>query len=144
MTRNDRARRVRPATGRIAPAHPGLVAAGGLLGAAGVMLGAFAAHALTGRLSAQQAQWWHTAVEYQLWHALALLLVAVLGFGHARLVGSLFGAGTLIFSGTLYAMALGAPRWLGAVTPLGGLALIGGWLLLGLSALRAGRDAPRE
>ena len=114
-----------------------LIATGAVLGASAVMLGAFAAHALSGRLSPQQAGWWQTAVHYQMWHALAVLLVAVLPVPRARLVGTLFAAGTLIFSGTLYAMALGAPRWLGAVTPLGGLALIGGWLLLGWSALRA-------
>jgi uncharacterized membrane protein YgdD (TMEM256/DUF423 family) len=112
------------------------VAAGALLGASAVMLGAFGAHALSGRLSPQQAGWWRTAVDYQMWHALALLGVGALALPRARLTAILFGVGTLIFSGTLYAMALGAPHWLGAITPVGGLLLIGGWLLLAWSALR--------
>lgn len=112
----------------------GIVAAGALLGAAAVMLGAFGVHALQGRLTPQQAGWWNTAVQYQMWHALALLATAALPLRRVGPVGWCFGLGTLIFSGSLYAMALGMPRWLGAVTPIGGVLLIGGWLLLGWSA----------
>lgn len=117
--------------------------AGALLGATAVVLGAFGAHALSGRLSPLQAGWWQTAVDYQMWHALALLLVAALDLRNARRIGLLFVVGTLIFSSTLYLMALGLPRWLGAITPIGGLSMIAGWLLLAWSALRRG-DGPRE
>lgn len=109
----------------------GIVAAGALLGASAVMLGAFGVHALQGRLTPQQAGWWDTAVQYQAWHALALLVTAALPLRRSAMAGWCFGVGALIFSGTLYLMALGLPRWLGAVTPIGGVLLIAGWLLLG-------------
>ena len=107
------------------------------LGASAVALGAFGAHALQGRLDEAALRVWHTAVEYQFWHALALLGVCALAPAHEwrawRAAGIAFVAGTLIFSGSLYALALGAPRWFGMITPFGGLALIGGWVLLGFA-----------
>lgn len=112
-----------------------IIGAGALLGATAVMLGAFGAHALQGMLTPQAAGWWDTAVQYQLAHALALLLVAALPVRRPGVVAWCMGAGAVIFSGTLYAMALGAPRWLGAVTPVGGMLMILGWLLLGWGAL---------
>lgn len=96
--------------------------AGLLLGFLGVALGAFGAHALQGRLDERGQELWRTAVMYQMWHALAILAVSDKGSKN------LFTAGVVVFSGTLYAMALGAPRFLGAVTPVGGLLLLGGWL----------------
>ena len=112
------------------------------LGASAVALGAFGAHALQGRLDETALHIWHTAVEYQFWHALALLGVCALVPAREsrawRASGIAFIAGTVIFSGSLYALALGAPRWFGMITPLGGLALIGGWVLLGF-AWRSGR-----
>ena len=99
-----------------------MTAAGAALGFLGVALGAFGAHALKGRVDAEL---WRTAVSYQMWHALALLVAT-------PRAGLCFLAGTVIFSGTVYALALGAPRWLGAVTPLGGLLLLAGWLALAL------------
>ena len=104
------------------------------LAATGVMLGAFGAHALRGRIDDAALQIWHTAVEYQLWHALAVLLIA----GAAprplaawwRTSAFAFVIGIVLFSGSLYALALGAPHWLGALTPLGGVAFLGGWLTL--------------
>lgn len=102
-----------------------------LAGAGGVLLGAFGAHALRGRLDEAALGWWHTAVEYQLWHALALALAAYAARGRAgRVAVHAFSAGIVLFSGSLYAMALGAPRWLGAVTPFGGLAFVVGWIAL--------------
>jgi len=75
---------------------------------------------------------WHTAVQYHFWHALGLLAVGLSGFYFQEIwlkaAGWLFVVGVVLFSGSLYALALGAPRWLGAVTPLGGLAFILGWL----------------
>jgi uncharacterized membrane protein YgdD (TMEM256/DUF423 family) len=113
--------------------------AGAALGALGVAAGAFGAHGLRERLSPEALGWWDTASRYQLVHALALLGTGLL----ARQRGEPLGAatqlllwGTIVFSGTLYVMALGGPRWLGAVTPVGGAALIGGWIALGLAAAR--------
>lgn len=112
---------------------------GALLGALGVAAGAFGAHALKTRVDADALGWWHTAVLYQLVHALALLAAAPLLSTHARggLVTAAFGLGVLLFSGSLYAMTLGGPRWLGPITPIGGTLLIAGWL--GLAWLARGR-----
>jgi uncharacterized membrane protein YgdD (TMEM256/DUF423 family) len=112
-----------------------LVAAGATLGGLAVALGAFGAHALKQRIGAEALDWWHTAVQYQMWHALAVTALGLSGFTWARVPAWLMTAGTIVFAGTLYAMALGAARWLGAVTPVGGLAMICGWALL---AWRAG------
>ena len=117
----------------------GIAAAGALLAAAAVMLGAFGAHALEGAMTERQAANWATAVQYQLAHALGLLLVALVPLPGRRTIAFLLGGGTLIFSGTLYAMALGLPSWLGAVTPIGGVMMIAGWLWLAGQALRAPR-----
>jgi uncharacterized membrane protein YgdD (TMEM256/DUF423 family) len=112
--------------------------AGALLGGSGVALGAFGAHGLRASLSPAALGWWETAVQYQMWHALAIVAVALLP-GSARLAGWLFGAGTVLFSGSLYLMALTGLRALGMVTPLGGLLLILGWLALAAAAFR-GRE----
>lgn len=105
-----------------------------------VALGAFAAHGLQPRLDAQALAWIDTGLRYQMFHALALLGVALLSRDAAsltlQLVGWGFTLGTLIFCGLLYAMALGAPRFLGAIVPLGGLSFLGGWLALAVFALR--------
>jgi uncharacterized membrane protein YgdD (TMEM256/DUF423 family) len=113
-----------------------LFTAGAILGGLAVALGAFGAHALQARVGADALGWWHTAVEYQMWHALAVLALGVSGLRWTRVPAWLFVAGSVVFSGTLYAMALGAPRWFGAITPLGGLTMIGGWLLLAVRAAR--------
>lgn len=94
-----------------------------LAGALAVAAGAFGAHGAQG----QAAEWLRTGGQYQLIHAVAALVALRL---EARGPGWLFVAGGAIFALTLYAMALGAPRWLGAVTPIGGAMLIGGWLWL--------------
>lgn len=109
------------------------------LGFCAVALGAFGAHGLEETLSeGKRAEWWSTAVDYHMWHALALLLVGLIhrDQAHGSGAGIAFTGGILIFSGSLYAMALGAPAWLGAVTPLGGLGFLTGWVLLGLSVRR--------
>lgn len=111
--------------------NPGLV--GALLGGLAVIAGAFGAHALRERLDAEQLEWWATAAQYQLVHALALLAVAALLPSRGGGASWCFLLGTCVFSGTLYAMALGAPRWFGAITPIGGTLLIVGWLLLAWS-----------
>lgn len=114
-----------------------LVLAGALLAAFGVLCGAFGVHALKLRVSAEALGWWQTAVQYQMWHALAVLALGLSRLERARLPAWIMAAGTIVFAGTLYAMALGAPRWFGAITPIGGLALIVGWALL---AWRVGRE----
>ncbi len=108
-------------------------------GAAAVALGAFGAHALRGRLDESALALWRSAVEYQFWHALALLAVGGADARQVRLrAGAVvaFVCGIVLFCGSLYLLALGAPRWLGAATPLGGLALMAGWLLTGLAFWR--------
>jgi uncharacterized membrane protein YgdD (TMEM256/DUF423 family) len=106
----------------------------GLLGAIAVALGAFGAHGLRERLALilEAAGWWQTATFYLLTHAVAVGAVAARSPWPARL----WTAGGVIFAGTLYAMALGAPRWLGAVTPLGGTLLIAGWIVLAWTSRR--------
>ena len=113
---------------------------GALLGASGVALGAFGAHGLRHRVTPEALAIFETATRYQLIHALALLAsawaVARWGNGPLRAAGWLLAGGTLIFSGSLYALVLTGQRWLGAVTPLGGLGMIAGWLLLVAGAWR--------
>jgi uncharacterized membrane protein YgdD (TMEM256/DUF423 family) len=114
---------------------------GALSGFVGVALGAFAAHALKARLDAATLATFETGVRYQMFHALALLAV---GWAHTRWPGAvlsasgwLFLAGTLLFSGSLYALSLSGVRWLGAITPLGGVAFLAGWLCLAWAAWKA-------
>lgn len=113
----------------------------GVAGASAVLFGAFGAHALRGVLDADHRELWHTAVEYHFWHALALGLAAWVGRGRAgRCAVGAFAIGIVLFSGSLYALALGAPRWTGIVTPFGGVAFIVGWIALGLTlGQRSGR-----
>jgi len=106
---------------------------GALLGGLAVVAGAFGAHALKARLDPEQLEWWGTAAQYQLVHALAMLAVGALLPSRGGAAGWCFLLGTLVFSGTLYGMALGAPRWWGAITPVGGTLLIAGWFLLAWS-----------
>jgi len=80
---------------------------------------------------------WQTAVQYHFWHALALLAVPRLPGAWARRAGWLLIAGILVFSGSLYALALGAPREVGMATPIGGVALILGWAAFAAAALKA-------
>jgi uncharacterized membrane protein YgdD (TMEM256/DUF423 family) len=110
--------------------------AGALLAALGVALGAFGAHGLRALLDDSALGWWQTAVQYQMWHAVGLLALGAARLPGSRLPAVLLALGTVIFAGTLYAMALGGPRWLGAVTPLGGSLMILGWLVVAWRALR--------
>lgn len=107
---------------------------GAVYGFLAVALGAFGAHALRSRLSVELLQVWHTAVEYQFYHALALLLTGLWLQRSLRrglqLATVCFALGVLLFSGSLYALALSGIRGLGAITPLGGLLFLGGWLAL--------------
>ena len=106
----------------------------------GVLAGAFGAHALRGRLAPDMLQVFETGARYQLVHALALVLVGLAierRPGRALSVaGGLFAAGIVLFSGSLYALALSGARVLGAITPLGGLCFLAGWLALASAFLR--------
>ena len=117
---------------------PAIVAAA--FGASAVALGAFGAHALRAQLDAQALAIWHTAVDYQFWHALALLGLAAAPASRWRVASSLaFSTGIASFCGSLYALAIGAPRLIGAITPLGGVALIAGWLFLAAAFWRTAK-----
>ena len=117
----------------------GMIAGGAVLAGVAVACGAFGAHALRGMLGPAEFGWWHTAVEYQMWHGLALVALGLAGKSWARVPAGLLGGGAAVFSATLYTMALGGPRWLGAVTPLGGLLMMAGWAVLAWRALTADR-----
>ena len=99
-----------------------------------VALGAFGAHGLDDHLTDDGKGWWATASQYGLAHAIAALGLA-LSERRPR-AAMVLCLGVFLFSGSLYAMALGAPRWFGAITPLGGLAFLFGWALIAWSALR--------
>ncbi len=115
------------------------LAAGALSAALAVMLGAFGAHALRGRLPADLLVIYQTASQYHVYHALGLLAVGLLAMhlptsGALRWSGWLMLLGTVLFSGSLYVLAVTGQRWLGAITPLGGTAWIAAWLLLAWAA----------
>jgi uncharacterized membrane protein YgdD (TMEM256/DUF423 family) len=112
---------------------------GALAAFIGVALGAFGAHGLRNRLSPEMLAVFETGVRYQMYHALAILVVALavarLDGWLVRAAGWLFTGGIVLFSGSLYVLALSGVTALGAVTPLGGLAFLGGWACLALAAL---------
>ncbi|WP_019507996.1 DUF423 domain-containing protein [Pleurocapsa sp. PCC 7319] len=115
----------------------------GTLGGISVILGAFASHALKGKLSDRALEIWETGTKYQMYHALALILVALL---LSRLTttdstllvvaGYAFIAGIILFSGSLYALSLSGIKLLGAIAPLGGVAFIIGWACLAIAGWR--------
>jgi len=114
---------------------------GSLSAGLAVALGAFGAHGLRSRLGADLLATFETGVRYQMYHALALLAVAWAATHWTRSVfpayaGWLFVAGTLLFSFSLYLLALTGMRWLGAITPLGGVAFVAGWVCLVIAAWR--------
>lgn len=119
---------------------PNWIFLGALLGAVSVIAGAFGAHALAARLEPRALELWETAARYLMYSALAMVLVGL--FGRQGVTRGVDGAGwcllagSLIFSGTVAALALGGPRWLGAVTPIGGTLLIVGFLIFAWAALR--------
>jgi len=115
---------------------------GALAGFVGVALGAFGAHGLRNRLSPEMLAVFETGVRYQMFHALAILSTAIalarIDGWAVRAAGWSFAAGIVLFSGSLYLLALTGVRSLGAVTPLGGLAFLAGWALLAYGAVVGG------
>jgi uncharacterized membrane protein YgdD (TMEM256/DUF423 family) len=111
-----------------------------------VVLGAFAAHGLKAVLDAQQLVLFETASRYQMYHALALLVVGVMltnpRFSRSllQLAALAFILGIILFSGSLYLLALIGVSWLGAITPLGGIAFLLGWLMMMVAALKSARN----
>ncbi|MEO6866155.1 MAG: DUF423 domain-containing protein [Gemmatimonadaceae bacterium] len=118
------------------------IALGSINAALAVIFGAFGAHALKARISPEMLNVYHTGSQYHFYHALGMLLVGVLATqlqnqGALRLSGFLMLAGIVLFSGSLYLLAITGVTWLGAVTPLGGVAFIAAWIVLALAAFRA-------
>ncbi len=119
-----------------------ITAISAILGGFAVILGAFGAHALKETLTVNHStNYWDKAVLYQLSHAIALLVVSqnVKHYGERwlRCIASVWLFGILLFSGSLYILAVSGPRWLGPVTPVGGLLLIAGWVFLAVASLRS-------
>ncbi len=106
----------------------------GLLGAIAIALGAFGAHGFKDRLALipEAVGWWQTATFYLLTHVVAIGTISTRSVWPAWL----WAVGSVIFAGTLYAMALGASRWFGAITPIGGSLLIAGWVVLAWTSRR--------
>jgi uncharacterized membrane protein YgdD (TMEM256/DUF423 family) len=113
---------------------------GALLAGLGVAFGAFGAHGLRTRVAPDLLAVFETGVRYQMYHALALIGLAIAwtrwSSPHLTAAGVLFVAGIVLFSGSLYLLTLTGARWWGAVTPLGGLAFLAGWIALLLAARR--------
>lgn len=114
---------------------------GAVLSFAAVVSGAFGAHALKPRLTPEMAAVWQTAVQYHGWHALAVVAAGLVlaqrpGAKPVAVAGWLFVAGVVLFSGSLYVLALTGARTLGFLTPLGGVALLAGWAAFGWGVWR--------
>ena len=117
-----------------------LLAAGAINAALSVAAGAFGAHGLRARLEPRALEIFETGARYHMYHALGMILCAIIaasGLGGARTAGWILQAGIVIFSGSLYALALTDVKVLGAITPIGGLAFLAGWVWLAISAVRA-------
>lgn len=115
---------------------------GATMMALAVVIGAFGAHGLKGKLTPDMLQVYQTGVEYHMYHALGLLAVGLMlaQFPHAgglQWAGWLMLAGILLFSGSLYVLAISGIRWLGAITPIGGTAFIAGWVAVVVALVRA-------
>ena len=117
-----------------------LAALGALNALCAVAAGAFGAHALKDQLDARRFEIFETAARYQMYHALGMLAAAWLagrGLALAATGGWIMLGGVVVFSGSLYALALSGADWLGAITPIGGLGMIAGWALIAIAAWRA-------
>lgn len=122
-----------------------LIICAAVCGFLAVALGAFAAHGLKNRLAPELLSAFQTGVQYQMYHALALLGIAILiklygSNSWLQISGSFLLLGIVLFCGSLYGLAFNGPRWLGPITPLGGLCFLLGWLALLIAALRLRND----
>jgi uncharacterized membrane protein YgdD (TMEM256/DUF423 family) len=119
--------------------------AGALLMLLGVAFGAFGAHGLQGRLTPQRLASFQTGVHYQQLHALGLLLIGVLAGRRSSAAlhwsARLMVVGVLLFSGAIYLLTAGAPRWFGMVAPFGGVSMMAAWLALAVHVLRGPGDS---
>lgn len=116
-----------------------LLMLGALDAALAVVLGAFGAHGLKQHVSTARLDVWHTACEYQFYHALGILLIVLLAAqfsSHLLPAAWVLLAGSVIFSGSLYLLVLTDTAWLGAITPIGGITLIAGWCILAWQTFR--------
>ncbi|QUY40965.1 DUF423 domain-containing protein [Acaryochloris marina] len=117
--------------------------AGSIFGGLSVAAGAFASHALKAQLSEKSQQIFETGTKYQMYHALALILVSLLlsraegGEGLLTLAGYAFIAGIVLFSGSLYGLSLSEIKWFGPITPLGGVAFLVGWGCIAIAAFKS-------
>jgi len=117
------------------------LATGGVAAILAVALGAFGAHALKSRLAPEMLAVWHTGIEYHLFHSLGLVAAGLVAAqlpesSLIRWAGWAMLAGILLFSGSLYALALSGERWVGAITPIGGLAFLAAWALFVAAVLK--------
>jgi uncharacterized membrane protein YgdD (TMEM256/DUF423 family) len=117
-----------------------LLGVGAVFAFFGVALGAFGAHALRDRLSTEMLAIYQTGVQYQMIHALAMVALGAQERVPVRVTGWLFAVGVVVFSGSLYALALTGIRMFGAITPLGGLAFLIGWAILAVKAFGRRRE----
>ncbi|MBL8523626.1 MAG: DUF423 domain-containing protein [Betaproteobacteria bacterium] len=120
-----------------------LIGSGAVLAFLGVALGAFGAHALKAKLAADMLAVYQTGVQYHLWHALGVVLIGIVAqllpaSKWMPIAGWTMVAGVVVFSGSLYALAISGVRVLGAITPIGGVALLAAWLLLSYGVIKAG------
>lgn len=117
-----------------------ILLAGAVFMALAVSLGAFGVHALKKILSPEMLTIYHTSVEYQFYHALGLLIIGVIGFQiKSKLIGwagILLTAGIILFSGSLYVLALSGIKGLGAITPIGGISFVAGWIVLAIGIVK--------
>ncbi|CAM3371575.1 MULTISPECIES: DUF423 domain-containing protein [Paenibacillus] len=116
------------------------IAWGSVLMALSVAIGAFGAHMLEGKISADELAVYETGVHYHMIHGIAVLIAGILAgaLGESRKLywaGTLFIAGVIIFSGSLYVLSISGAKWLGAITPIGGVSFIVGWIMLLSAAL---------
>jgi uncharacterized membrane protein YgdD (TMEM256/DUF423 family) len=106
------------------------VSVGAIVMALAIALGAFGAHFIKNRYDAYSQELWSTSTQYLFYHAIGIIILGLIPLEKAHIVAMLWIFGIVVFCGTLYAIALGGPKWLGALTPIGGTAWIVAWLLL--------------
>ena len=118
----------------------GILIAAGVSGCLSVMLGAFAAHGLKNQIGDEMLAVFNTGVKYQSWHACVLLFLGLMAMQSTdtlwRLAAVFIVLGMVLFSGSLYGLSVGGPRWLGPITPLGGLSFIVAWLCIICAAVK--------